>query len=272
MATVSFKNAAPTSSAAPATQQPEEVKVVEAQIVKVDQIVPAGDKHPAPVSNAPVVAASNSSGITGEITMRDITLPRVNLVQKIGDLADAGITPGVFMLNKEAILSDGKTPLNITVLRLVKQYKERKEAGDNSIPNVFNTQQEVIAAGGTTNWALKDEMPLYMEIAHLSIAIEKPGNLKEEYASFFYRTDSAGKQYTLAVYTVASSAFTELGKKVITAGFHQLAHGLWNGKWQLKSALKKGPKGTWYVPDAKFDGMHTPEDAKFFESMVSATL
>jgi hypothetical protein len=269
MATVSFKNAAPATAAA-TTQPNTDVQVIEAEIVPAAEIIPAGDKHPAPASKAPAVVANSGSGITGEITMRDIQLPRVNLVQKIGDLADSGLTPGVYMLNKEALLSDGKTPLNITVLRLVKQYKERKEAGDTSIPNVLNTQQEVIAAGGTTNWALREEMPLYMEIAHLSLAIEKPEGLKEEHAPFFYRQHN-GKSYTLAVYTVASSAFSELGKKVITAGFHQLSHGLWNGKWQLKSALKKGPKGTWFVPDAKFDGMHSPEDAKFFESMVSAT-
>lgn len=262
MATVSFKEAVP---AAETKAEQAEVQIVPAGDQHPQQIVPAGDQHPATKSALTIPSAR---GITGEITMRDIQLPRVNLVQKIGALADSGATPGVYVLNKEALLSDGKTPLNITVLRLHKQYRQRLEQGDPSMPNVYDTQEKVIENGGSLKWG---EPNFYQEIAHLSLAIEKPANLKEEYAPFFYREHN-GKFYTLAVYTVASSAFTALGKKVITAGYHQLAHGLWLGKWQLTSTLAKGPKGTWFIPEAKFDGMHDKETAAFFESMIPDTL
>lgn len=250
MATVSFKEVTPevAKPAAPAEAQ----------------IVPVGDKHPV---SAQAVSIPAARGITGEITMRDIKLPRISLVQKIGELADSGISPGVYMLNREAMLSDGKTPLNITVLRLHKQYRQRLEQGDPSMPQVFDRQEEVIAHGGSLKWG---EPNYYGEIAHLSLAIEKPEGLKEEYEPFFYR-EHAGKNYTLAIYTVASSAFTAMGKKVITAGYNQLVNGLWHGKWKLTSALTKGPKGTWYIPDAKFDGMNDKETAAFFESLVPET-
>jgi hypothetical protein len=253
MATVSFKETAPEAATqAPATES---------------KIVPAGDSHPVAVTKSEAMTVPAARGITGEITMRDIQLPRVNLVQKIGELADSGLTPGVFMLNKEAMLSDGKTPLSITVLRLHKQYRQKLEQGDQSMPQVYDKQEQVIANGGSLKWG---EPNYFQEIAHLSLAIEKPANLKEEFAAFFYR-EHASKQYTLAVYTVASSAFTSLGKKIITAGYNQLSSGLWTGKWQLTSSLTKGAKGTWFIPEAKFDGLHSKEDAAFFESMVANT-
>jgi hypothetical protein len=254
MATVSFKEAAPEA----AKQAPE----------TETKIVPAGDSHPVAITKSEAMQVPAARGITGEITMRDIQLPRVNLVQKIGELADSGLTPGVFMLNKEAMLSDGKTPLAVTVLRLHKQYRQRLEPGDQSIPETCDTQEQVIANGGSLKWG---EPNFYQEIAHLSLAIEKPDNLKEEHSAFFYR-EHEGKRYTLAVYTVASSAFTSLGKKIITAGYNQLSDGLWKGKWQLTSSLTKGPKGTWFIPEAKFDGLHSKESVPFFESLVANTL
>lgn len=249
MATISFKEAAPAATQASTTEV---------------QIVPAGDKHPKEIVTSSASIPGGAKGMQGEFTARDIQLPRLSLVQKIGDLSEAGITPGSFVFNKEVALSDGKTPVEMTVLRLVKQYRQKLEYGDPATPLVFDTQQEVIDNGGTLKYG---EPNYFQEVAHLFVALAKPANLPEQHAAHFYR-EHAGKQYTLAIYTVASTAFTAVGKKVITAGYNQLRDGLWLGKWALTSNLQKNTKGSWFVPEAKFDGMHDKEAAAFFEGMV----
>ena len=247
--TVSFKEAAPAATQASSTEV---------------QIVPAGDKHPQEitVSSTPVLAGAK--GMQGEFTARDIQLPRLSLVQKSGDLSEAGIAPGSFVFNKEVALSDGKTAIDMTVLNLKKQYRQKLEYGDPATPLVFDTQQEVIDNGGTLRYG---EPNYFQEVAHLFVALAKPANLSEQHAAHFYR-EQGGKHYTLAIYTVASTAFTAVGKRIITAGYNQLRDGLWLGKWALTSNLQKNTKGSWFVPEAKFDGMHDKEAAAFFESMV----
>ncbi len=255
MSTVSFKEAVPhrVESETPA----QEV-----------QIVPAGDKHPQEIVRATSHnIPGGAKGLQGEFTATDIQLPRLSLVQKIGDLADSGLTPGSFVFNKEATLSDGKTPLEVTVLRLVKQYRQKLEYGNPEPPEIYHTQQEVIDNGGTLRYG---EPNFFQEVAHLFMAVAKPENLSEQHTSHFYR-EHAGKQYTLAVFTVGSTAFTAVGKKVITAGYNQLRDGLFLGKWVLTSNLSKNSKGSWFVPEAKFDGMHDKEAARFFESLVSSS-
>lgn len=253
MATVSFKEAAP--------------EAVNRAPVQEVQIVPAGDKHPQEITTSSAAIPGGAKGMQGEFTARDIQLPRLSLVQKIGDLADSGLTPGSFIFNKEVQLSDGKTPIDMTVLRLVKQYRQKLEYGDKATPLVFDTQQEVIDNGGTLRYG---EPNYFQEVAHLFVAIAEPEKLAEEHSAHFYR-QHGGKHYTLAVYSVASTAFTAVGKKVITAGYNQLRDGLWLGKWALTSNLQKNTKGSWFVPEAKFDGMYDKEAAAFFESMVEVS-
>lgn len=252
MATVSFKNATPVT----------ESEVIEAQIVPVN----TESKVAAVAPQTNKVIQGGAKGIEGEITMKDIVLPRINLVQKTGPLVDSGMVPGSFVFDKEVPLSNGKDPLKITVLRLVKQYKQKLEYGDPATPLVFTTQQEVIDNGGSLRYG---EPNYFQEIAHLFLAIAKPENISEQYAGHFYREHN-GKQYTNAVYTVASTAFTSVGKKVIKAGYSQLRDGLWLGEWNLNSELQKNTKGSWFIPEVTFTGMHDKDAAVFFDSMANA--
>jgi hypothetical protein len=131
---------------------------------------------------------------------------------------------------------------------------------------VFTTQQEVIDNGGSLRYG---EPNYFQEIAHLFLALEKPANISEEHASHFYREHN-GQLYTNAVYTVASTAFTAVGKKVIKAGYSQLRDGLWLGQWNLTSQLQKNTKGSWFIPEVTFAGMHDKDASAFFDSMANA--
>jgi len=219
------------------------------------EIVPAQSKAiaiPTPVNN----------GIEGEVSRHDIKLPRINLVQKVGDLSNL-FTPGIFLFNKEVILSNGKTPFDVTVLRLRKQYQQDLPYGSEELPQAFDTAEEVINSGGSLKWG--DEN-YYKEIAHVQLAMEKPSDCPAELEGLFPHVFE-DKQYGVAIWTLTGSAFTSAGKTLITAAYTLLKAGLHTGKFAVTSEIKKNAKNSWYAPVLKFAGKHSPEATAFFESI-----
>lgn len=97
--------------------------------------------------------------ISGEIDADDIVIPRVNLVQNVGELADL-FPSGAVTYNKEVQLSDGTTPIEVTVLRARKQFVEALDFDSGERPQVFDTLEEVKAVGGTVEW-VGNQKPTY---------------------------------------------------------------------------------------------------------------
>lgn len=224
----------------------------------------------APVSTAvavvPVAAQATQdegNGVEGEISRTDIRLPRLNLVQKVGDLSNL-FSPGVFLFNKEVVLSDGKTPINLTVLRLKKMYQQAIPYGtSDEMPLSFNTAAEVVAIGGSLRWG---EENYYSEIAHVQVAIAMPADCPEELQPLFPH-EVGGEAYGLAMWTLTGSGFTSAGKTLITAASTLLRAGLHTGRFNLTSELKKNAKNSWLAPVIKFAGKHSEADAAFFASL-----
>jgi hypothetical protein len=219
------------------------------------EIAPANTQLAAPTE-------TNDNGIQGEISRSDIKLPRINLVQKVGDLSNL-FTPGIFLFDKSIVLSEGKVPFEITVLHLKKMYQEDLDFTSKETPQSFDTADEVIAAGGSLK---SRDANYYKEVAHVQVVIEKPKDCPEELEGLF-PYEFEGKQYGSAIWTLTGSAFTNTGKTLITAAFTLLRAGLHTGKFLITSELKKNEKNSWYAPIAKFGGKHTPEQAEFFKSL-----
>jgi hypothetical protein len=219
------------------------------------EIVPAAPK-------AIVVHAPTGNGIEGEISRNDIKLPRINLVQKVGDLSNL-FSPGIFLFNKEVILSNGKTPFEVTVLRLRKQYQQDIPYGSEEMPQSYDTADEVLASGGSLKWG---DDNYYKEIAHVQLAMEKPSDCPSELEGLFPHVFE-DKQYGVAIWTLTGSAFTSAGKTLITAAYTLLKAGLHTGKFAVTSEIKKNAKNSWYAPVLKFAGKHSPEAVAFFESI-----
>lgn len=204
--------------------------------------------------------------VQGEIDAGDIRWPRINLVQKSGDLSD-NFAPGSFVFNKEIVLTDGKTPTRIVALSIRKQYQEALPFDPTGPqPKVFNTSAEVRNAGGHTVYG---EPGYYKEIAHIGVLVMAPDGLTEDQKDLFiYEFD--GKKYALAMWTVGSSAYTSVAKTLFTAATSHLKSGLHKGMWDLTSFKKADARNSWFVPMIKAAGKTSPEFTEFLEGLLAS--
>ena len=206
-------------------------------------------EKPSKTLAAPQSAPTDDLG--GEISRGDVRLPRLNLVARTGNLAET-FTPGGFVLNKEALLSDGKTPLIVVAVRLKKEYQEMLEYGDEATPRTFKTAAEVEEAGGELTWKRGENC--FGEIAHIELLIEQPDSLEEDAEALFF-FNGGEKNYAHCIFTVTSTAYTAIAKTLISARMNHLRDtGLVGGKWELTSKLMKNAKNAWYTPQIKSAG------------------
>lgn len=264
MATISFNNPPPVAKPEPET--PRDIAEVSAAIV---QASPQPLAVEAPTPRGPLVA----EGVVGEVSMSDIKLPRINLVQKVGTLADS-FQPGQILFEKHAVLADTKNSVDLTPLRIRKQYQRKVAWGEGAsgeAPEVYDTAAQVREAGGSLQFG--DEN-YFQEIAHIEFAIKLPtGFLSQELKEtaeiidlFPYTHDN--HPYAIAIWTVASSAYTALAKPIFTHAASLLRNGLYTGHYNVSTEVKKSAKNSWYAPKAVFAGKHTPEAAEFFKSIA----
>jgi hypothetical protein len=203
--------------------------------------------------------------------MKDIKLPRLNLVQKVGKLGD-NFQPGSIVFEKSYVLSNGKPEqaIDLTPLLFRKQYQRKTAWGEgdsNEQQEVYNTSEEVRRAGGSLEYG--DEN-YFQEIADITFAVKLPENLEagdEIFDLFPYKF--ADSLYAVAMWTVASSSYTALGKRILTDSAMTLRNGLHTGHYMVCSEIRKNAKNSWYVPRAAFAGRHTPEAAEFFASIIN---
>jgi hypothetical protein len=263
MASISFAAKPPTKKQETVAQEvsyPSDT--TESSLAVVDQ----GFNNAVAVPKGPAVA----SGIVGEVSMRDIKLPRLNLVQKVGSLAD-NFQPGSIVFEKTFVLSDGKpqNTLDLTPLQLRKQYQKKTAwgEGDNTEqPEVYDTAEQVREAGGSLQYG--DEN-YFQEIAHIAFAVKLPENIEapDELTDLFPH-QFADALYAVAMWTVASSSYTALGKRIISDSAMTLRNGLHTGHYLVGSEIRKNARNSWYAPRATFAGRHTPEAAEFFASIL----
>lgn len=234
--------------------------------IETTEEAPAASSAPAPTTAAVVTAAPSSvvphtapsvDDVQGDIDFSDIKLPRLNLVQRTGDLPDR-FDFGSFVLNKECNL--GKE-LHMIALNIKKQYQEKTEYGSGTQGRVFNTREEVKADGGT--FGFRDGE--FSELAHIHLLVQMPEGLEKQPDAasvidlFIYEID--GKLWAPVVFSVGRSSYTALAKPLLTSRQFQLRDGLWRGGWELTSKINKGAKGSWATPTPRFLGRLKEEDS-----------
>ena len=185
--------------------------------------------------------------IAGEIESDDIVIPRLNLVQNVGSLAEL-FNGGDLVLNKEVVLP---APLELTNLDFDSDEK----------PQVYNTLEEVHAAGGTIEW-VGNQKPSFTPVLHVNLVFKAPAGL--DYA---LPLEYNGDAYGLAVWTLRGVAYTRAGKNILTAAKFALRDGLFNGKWELTSKREKFGRNSVVVPVLRNIGRHTPDFVDFIRNI-----
>ena len=205
--------------------------------------------------------------IEGEFNSGYIKLPYVNLTQKMSsaDLLEFGV--GSLVFDKAVKVGDTRNPLEITVLRLKKQYRQNLPQGAQEMPQTFNSMAEVRAAGmvlgSTRDGKSASEQGVFQ------LAIKAPATLGEdELARFPYEHN--GSHWAPAMFIASSTAYGSFVKPVITLSMpgQPLAGGPFLGKFELHVEKRTNPKGEFFAPKPLFKGLHSAEEVAFFKSII----
>jgi hypothetical protein len=244
--------------AQPEVSQPKDIKEVSAAVVVVEPKPLA-----VPQASGPAVA----DGVEGEVSMSDIKLPRVNVVQKVGQLSD-NFQPGSILFEKQVVLTTGKTPVDMTPIRIRKQYQRKVawgSAASEEAPEVYDTVAEVRAAGGSLQFG---DDNYFQEIAHIQLAIKLPEDVEGDEVIDLFPYQFGESLYAIAMWTVSSSGYTAVAKPLFTAAAGLLRGGLYHGHYNVTTEVRKNAQNSWYAPKLTFAGKHTPEAAEFFKSIA----
>jgi hypothetical protein len=212
----------------------------------------------APSSLSTSVASAGDADVQGDVNLSDLRLPRLNLVQRTGELPEK-FGFGEFVLNKTCLIP---RPMEFIALSLKKQFQEKRPYGDTERGAVYDSAEEVRAAGGTIGFGEYQ----FSELAHVFMLVKKDAALDTmedaEAVRDLFMYEIAGDLWAPVIYSVGRSAYTSLGKALLTARQFTLRKGLHTGKWSMTSSVNKGPKGTWVTPVPTFRGRLSDADAE----------
>lgn len=198
--------------------------------------------------------------VVGDIDSSDINMPRLNIVQGVGSLSEL-FSPGQVVMNQEIVLSNGTTPIELTVLAARKQFVENLAYDAESRPRVFDTLDEVHAAGGSINW-IGNMRPSFVPVLHVNVLIKAPQGVE---GSFPIHCN--GEDYALAVWTLRGVAYGKAGKSILTAAKFGLQDGLYHGRWTLSTKREKFGRNSVFVPVLRNTGRHDADFVKFVTSL-----
>lgn len=193
-------------------------------------------KCPAPVA-APEPAAplpiATRQQLLGDFLpdFSDIIMPRLNICQNLGDLKDE-FPLGALVLGQKTelwrppiikngvITEQAPPPVEIIVVGFrPTRYVEKTTGGARG--NIVNTPQEVVAAGGTTEYAeaARLKKPLYQPLAEAVVLIKQPACSPDPEGAVFSFTvpeeGGAEGKWALCFWSLKGSAYTAAGKSVL---------------------------------------------------------
>lgn len=207
----------------------------EAPIKTVDAVPVPAALAMVPVAAAPMAAQPEAAPFydDADIGFNDIILPRINIVQKVGELSNV-FQGGEIVYNSSlpiytppiikdgAVVKPGTKPLNIVILGFRKKQFVEKVIG-GAMGALCNTEEEVARLGGTLDYKeheakVKAQIPskLFQRLATALILVEKPEQLADaEHIQFAHECE--GRYYALALWSMKGTAYTNAAKHLFTA-------------------------------------------------------
>ena len=260
-------------------------------------VVPAAEIPTGPVSNValariadvgvPAVSDSPIEFDENDIRFEDVYLPRVNIVQNIGDLMKI-FNPGEIVLNSTFVIHTpaqlekkiaGTAPLNITIIGFKKKQYAEKVSG-NVQGLLVNSEAEVARAGGTLAYKEWDQsvqaaktnptvkaLKYFQPLSTALLLIERPADLKDE-GNLQFPYACEGKQYALALWSMKGTAFTNAAKHFFTARkIGHLREGYPTRAWTLTTKLETYGSNMAWVPVVKPAHVSTPAFLAFVQEV-----
>ena len=271
------------------------------EIPSVPTIQPATEIPTAPVTNVALVPAAAALPVAApsdspiefddnDIKFEDVYLPRVNIVQKVGDLSLV-YEPGEIVLNQTLVIHtpanpakkvDGNPPLRFTVIGFKRrQYAEKVVGGQSGL--LVNSEQEVVQAGGTLSYkeweqsvtaaktnpqALKK---YFQPLATALILLESPAHLLEEVRVLNFPYECEGKFYALALWSMKGTSFTNAAKHIFTARkMGHLRTGYSARGWSLTTKVEKYGENFAHIPVIRPTEENTPAFLAFISDVIGA--
>ena len=266
MAKVTFnKPGAPESLVAGVTIETTTTVAPATDVAGVAATPTATVTFPAPAVVTPVAPPAKSAPCYDDesIDAGDLVLPRLNIVQKVGEMSNVH-PPGSIVLGGQLVLAVAPrgTLVGPAIRLLVVGFQptifaEKVEGGLRG--NMVKSEQEVAARGGTLDWneATVTKKPLYQRLSTALVLVEQPEGLDP--LSFPIQLD--GKKHALALYSMKGTSYTNAAKHFKSAkhiGFLK-AHGYRGGWWSFSSQLKSFGANFAFIPVPKPVGASTPE-------------
>lgn len=220
------------------------------------------------------------------IGFEDIRLPRINIVQKVGDLSNT-FRDGEIVLDQTHVIYApvrqipgqpalaNPAPLNIVVIGFKRTvFVEKVEGGAMGL--TCRTREELVKCGGTLDYKEWQEsvrankenpsvkaLRRFDNMATALILVEKPATFPDPNKTIF-PYEVTGKQFVLAFFTMKASAFNAGAKAIFT---HKKTRSFSNPNvsyadnyFTLASELKKFPTGTFaQIPDIRAAALVEPE-------------
>lgn len=224
---------------------------------------------------AVTIRNSGSTGmVTGAITQRDIPMPVLSIAYGVGELATR-FSPGDLILDREYMLVQKTQPLNVVVISANvywKEYLDQAAFQAGLKARIFNTEEEVLASGGTIGYGPNGERPTFKRAMTLKMLIEKPANV----TCMLFAWDINGKSYAPAVWYVDKTAYQRgkgrgVGLEIVKqASFALKQRSLLAGKWQITTAYEEVGTNKVIAPSIRLVGQHTDEEIEAIRAKIGA--
>lgn len=282
-------------------------KVIDIVATPVVPAAPAAPATPAlpmvPVAAVPVAVAQTDEPPMfyddENIGFNDIRLPRINIVQKTGEMSNV-FQQGEIVLNQVlpiytppvlkdgAIVKPGTKPLNLIILGFrKKQYVEKVASA--TMGALCNTEEEVGRLNGTLSYKehetkVANGIPskLFQELATAIILIEKPEHLADaDHIEFAHECE--GRYYALVLWGMKGGSYTNGYKAFATA--RKMGHlktirvdgkivggGYISYSWSLGTKLETYKTGNFaWIPVVTNGAKSTPKFLEFARNLLGAS-